>query len=91
MMAPDATIYPTTGHVPDRELVFKPKSSGVVPRSLTLVAVKVDGDERLDLKDRFGVEGFPTMVLLGSDGAELRRESGYVNVANMTRFLDLSR
>jgi thioredoxin-related protein len=49
--------------------------------------VKVDGDERLDLKERFGVTGFPTLILLGSDGQEIRRAAGYVNVADMTKFL----
>jgi thiol-disulfide isomerase/thioredoxin len=60
----------------------------VVRASRALVAVKVDGDERLDLKERFGVTGFPTVILLGEGGQELRRASGYVNVANMTAFLD---
>lgn len=59
----------------------------VVDASMSVVGVKVDGDERLDLKDRFGVVGFPTMILLDSKGVELRRVSGYVNVAEMTEFL----
>jgi thiol:disulfide interchange protein len=62
-------------------------ADAVVDASLALVAVKVDGDERLDLKDRFGVSGFPTMILLSPEGEEIRRASGYVNVANMTSFL----
>jgi thiol:disulfide interchange protein DsbD len=59
----------------------------VVDASSSVVGVKVDGDERLDLKDRFGVVGFPTMILLDSKGEEIRRVSGYVNVAEMTEFL----
>jgi thiol-disulfide isomerase/thioredoxin len=62
-------------------------ADGVVDAAQSVVAVKVDGDERLDLKDRFGVTGFPTMVLLNAQGEELGRESGYVNVADMTEFL----
>ena len=62
-------------------------ADGVVDAAESLVAVKVDGDERLDLKDRFGVTGFPTMILLNSGGEELGRASGYVNVADMTDFL----
>lgn len=31
-----------------------------------------------DLKDKFGVRGFPTLVLLGSDGKELAKRSGYL-------------
>jgi thiol:disulfide interchange protein len=63
----------------------------VVNASLSVVAVKVDGDEHLDLKERFGVSGFPTMILLGPVGEELKRASGYVNVVAMTKFLDSSR
>ena len=59
----------------------------VVDASQSVVAVKVDGDERLDLKDRFGVTGFPTVILLDRDGEESGRSSGYVNVADMTEFL----
>lgn len=66
-------------------------ADSVVDAATRVVPVKVDGDERLDLKDRFGVEGFPTMILLNPDGTERRRASGYVNVADMTRFLELKR
>ncbi len=59
----------------------------VVDASSPLIAVKVDGDERLDLKDRFGVSGFPTMILVGPAGEELHRATGYVNVLDMTAFL----
>jgi len=59
----------------------------VVDASQSVVAVKVDGEEHPDLKDRFGVAGFPTMILLSSVGEELRRASGYVNVAAMAEFL----
>jgi thiol-disulfide isomerase/thioredoxin len=59
----------------------------VVDASQAVVAVKVDGDERLDLKERFGVSGFPTVILLSPQGEELRRASGYVNVVDMTEFL----
>ena len=62
-------------------------ADAVVDAATSTIAVKVDGDERLDLKDRFGVSGFPTVILVDSDGRELRRMSGYVNVADMTEFL----
>lgn len=60
----------------------------VVDASLEVIAVKVDGDEHPELKNRFEVEGFPTMILLDPNGEELRRASGYVNVADMTEFLE---
>ena len=59
----------------------------VVDASSGLIAVKVDGDERLDQKEHFGVSGFPTMILLDSEGEEIRRASGYVNVEDMATFL----
>ena len=62
-------------------------ADGVVDAAQSVIPVKVDGDERLDLKDRFGVTGFPTLILLNADGEELVRASGYVNVADMTDFL----
>ena len=62
-------------------------ADAVVDAATSTIAVKVDGDERLDLKDRYGVSGFPTVILLDADGTELRRLDGYVNVEDMTEFL----
>jgi len=62
-------------------------ADAVVDAAAAVVGVKVDGDERLDLKDRFGVSGFPTMILLSPEGEEQRRASGYVNVVDMALFL----
>jgi thiol:disulfide interchange protein len=63
----------------------------VVDASLLVIAVKVDGDQRPDLKESFGVLGFPTMILLSPEGEEMGRVSGYVNVADMTEFLKRTR
>jgi thiol-disulfide isomerase/thioredoxin len=63
-------------------------ADAVVEASASLVAVKVDGDEHPDLKEKFGVTGFPTMILLSPEGEELRRVSGCVNVADMAKFLE---
>jgi thiol-disulfide isomerase/thioredoxin len=62
-------------------------ADAVVDAAAGLVAVKVDGDERLDLKERFGVTGFPTVILLSPHGEEMRRASGYVSVAEMEELL----
>jgi thiol-disulfide isomerase/thioredoxin len=59
----------------------------VVDAAAEVIAVKVDGDERPELKKQFSVEGFPTIVLLSPAGEEIRRISGYVNVADMVAFL----
>ncbi len=59
----------------------------VVRASSGVVAVKIDGDDHPDLAKAHNVVGYPTMILMGPDGTELRRLSGYVNVADMTTFL----
>ena len=66
-------------------------ADGVVEAAQSVVSVKVDGDERLDLKERFGVTGFPTMILLDADGEEVGRAAGYVNVVDMTEFMKMRR
>jgi hypothetical protein len=55
-------------------------------------AEEVEMNDHRDLKERFGKErfgvtGFPTMILLNSEGQEIRRAAGYVNVEDMTEFL----
>jgi thiol-disulfide isomerase/thioredoxin len=59
----------------------------VVDASLSYVPVKVDGDEHPDLKERFLVEGYPTMLVVDVDGTVMRRTAGYKNVAEMAEFL----
>lgn len=51
-----------------------------------VVVVKVDGDEHRELVERFGVGGYPTMVLVGPDGREIRRAVGHQGVEAM-RFM----
>ncbi len=41
------------------------------------IAVKVDGDKRTDLRDRYSVEGYPTIVFLSPQAVELKRIVGY--------------
>ncbi len=52
-----------------------------------VIAVKVDGDDHRDLKKRFKVNSFPTMILLDAKGEELDRRVGYTGVAAMAAFL----
>jgi len=54
-----------------------------------VIAVKVDGDDHPELKKRFGVEAFPTMILLDAEGTELGRNVGYTGVDAMAAFLQL--
>ena len=51
-----------------------------------IVCIKVDGDERKDLKDGHGVSSFPTGILFGADGVELARFAGYRSVVEMAAF-----
>ncbi|MCG6955126.1 MAG: thioredoxin family protein, partial [Gemmatimonadetes bacterium] len=62
-------------------------ADAVMGASRAVVAVKVDGDDHPDLAKAHGVMGYPTMILLGPDGTEMRRLSGYRSVADMTTFL----
>ncbi|MCU0253733.1 MAG: TonB family protein [Acidobacteria bacterium] len=72
----DARVYPA------RAVVEAARASRVV-------AVKVDGDEHRDLVQRFGVKAYPTMLLIGPDGAEIRRAVGYRSVEQMSAFLSV--
>lgn len=61
----------------------------VVEKSVNILAVKVDGDENRDLVKRFGVNAYPTIILIGGDGKELRRLVGYQSVKQMVAFLSI--
>jgi thiol-disulfide isomerase/thioredoxin len=61
----------------------------VVEKSLKLLAVKVDGDDNRDLTRQFKVAAYPTIILLGTDGKEMRRLVGYQSVSQMVAFLSL--
>ncbi|MGH7524867.1 MAG: thioredoxin domain-containing protein, partial [Gemmatimonadales bacterium] len=71
-------------HVMD-QLVFT--AAAVVDAAADVVAVKVDGDDHRDLKKRFNVDGFPTLILLDSAGKEIRRGVGYQSVVELTRLM----
>jgi thiol-disulfide isomerase/thioredoxin len=61
-------------------VVAAAERTGVVP-------VKLDGDEERELVRRYGVRGYPTMLLLDADGREVKRAVGYRSVAEMAAFL----
>lgn len=60
----------------------------VVDVSEGIVCIKVDGDERRDLVERYAVKGYPTGVLLAADGTEATRFLGYQTVVEMTKFFE---
>ena len=67
------------------QYVFTAKD--VVDASAGIICVKVDGDERKDLVERFAVKGYPTGVMLSAGGEEAGRFLGYQRVVEMTAFL----
>ncbi len=52
-----------------------------------IVSIAVDGDKRKDLKEKFNVSGYPTCILIGADGKEIGRLTGYQGVREITQFL----
>jgi len=60
----------------------------VVDAARDVVAVKIDGDEHRDLAKQYGVTAYPTILLLDSEGKELRRAVGYRSVAEMVKLLE---
>jgi thiol-disulfide isomerase/thioredoxin len=53
----------------------------MIALSQRFVCIRVDGDGRTDLTSRFGVDGYPTTLVLGSSGGELHRAVGYMPLA----------
>lgn len=61
-------------------------AADVVNAATDIISVKLDGDVERDLVKKFGIAGYPTMLLLDADGKEVRRLVGYQGVAAMVRF-----
>ena len=59
----------------------------VVDAAQGVISVKVDGDERKDLAKRFGVNAYPTLILLSPEGGEIRRAVGYQSVQETQKLL----
>ena len=62
-----------------------------IERSKSFVAVQIDGDlpGAQKLGSRFKVRGYPTLVLLGADGAEITRLPGEVDAPQVLAVLQL--
>jgi thiol-disulfide isomerase/thioredoxin len=63
----------------------------VVAAAAGVVCIKVDGDERKDLKEAHGVAAFPTGILFGPGGTEIARFQGYQGCTKMAAFFAKSR
>jgi len=59
----------------------------VVDASKDAVCVKIDGDERRDLVERYAVKAYPTGLMIAADGTEEARFVGYQKVTEMADFL----
>jgi len=69
------------------QMVYTAQAVVTAAATADLICIKVDGDERRDLVKRFGVEAYPTLLVLSPEGEVLRREVGYRSVADASRFL----
>jgi len=68
------------------------KSAEFIARSQLFVAVYLDGDEEnaQAAGEKFGVRGYPTMILFDSDGSELTRIPGGIDIQAYANILDLT-
>jgi len=62
-------------------------SAAVAAAGKGVVAVRIDGDQQREQKQRLRVETYPTLLLLDADGKELRRTVGYLHVAAVVTLL----
>ena len=67
------------------DLVYTAKP--VVETAEEILFVKLDGDDEKELKEKYGVSGFPTLILLDSDGDVIRKAIGYQSVKKMLEFV----
>ncbi len=72
------------------------RNPDVMRRLGEIVTVRVDSEETrardgvrgVDLAERFGIRGYPTFVILGPDGRELSRRTGFLAPWQLIRWLD---
>lgn len=55
------------------------------------IPVKVKAEQRLDLLGAYGVQGFPTTVLVGGNGHPFGGREGYLGPTDLVSFLENSR
>ena len=64
------------------------KDAAVVERLNTLPAAKINAEKEVALASRFGVAGYPTLVLLSPEGRVLARRSGYLSASDFLAWID---
>lgn len=64
---------------------------GVVLEMKDFIAIKVDTQERIDIERKYGVEYYPTVILLNPEGKEVSRYIGYLGPEEMVEWIKESR
>lgn len=64
------------------------KDAEIVSLANSFVCLKLDGDFERDLVRQFGVQNYPTLLILDSAGKELTRIVGYQPAAELARYLE---
>ena len=67
------------------QLVYS--SQPIYDKSEDVIFLKLDGDDERELNKQYQVEAYPTVILLDSDGQEIRRRTGYQSVSKLLEFL----
>ncbi|MBV9864015.1 MAG: thioredoxin family protein [Abitibacteriaceae bacterium] len=63
------------------------KAFSVIAESQNFIPVRVDGDKREDLTQRYHVEGFPTIVVVDSSGQRVDSLDGYAEADDFVRWM----
>jgi thioredoxin 1 len=66
--------------------VFGPILKDVVENMTDVELVKVDADENQDMVNKFGIKGFPTIIVT-KDDKELSRSAGLMPKVKLQQFL----
>ena len=51
----------------------------VIDKSQDFIPIRIDGDDRRDLVDKYKVDGYPTVIFLNSTGSTTNKVVGYQN------------
>ena len=62
-------------------------SQPIYENSDDVIFLKLDGDDERELNKQYQIKAYPTVILLDSDGQEIRRRSGYQSVSKLLEFL----
>lgn len=63
------------------------KAASVIAESQNFIPVRVDGDKREDLTQRYHVDGFPTTVIVDSSGQRVDSLDGYAPAEDFVRWM----